>query len=60
MVYADQNKPDMAQATFEQFAQTYLGDPSSSHPGLRGAPGTDGGDFEGALAGYRKASSAGF
>ncbi len=43
MVYADQNKPDMAQATFEQFAQTYLGDPSSSHPGLRGAPGTDAG-----------------
>jgi eukaryotic-like serine/threonine-protein kinase len=54
MVYADQNKPDMSQAAFQQFAQRSSGLPKLYEPGFAAHLSELHGDFDGALAGYRK------
>src|SRR5207248_1480945 len=55
MVYAEQNKPDMAQAAFQQLSQR--GSPLLRLyvPGFEAQLAQMRGDLEGALAGYRKA-----
>ncbi|HYL13207.1 MAG TPA: protein kinase [Terriglobales bacterium] len=55
MLYADQNKHDMAQAAFQQFAQRTSALPRLHAPGFEAHLAQMRGDFEGALTGYRKA-----
>jgi serine/threonine protein kinase/TolB-like protein/Flp pilus assembly protein TadD len=55
MVYADQNKHDMAQAAFQQFAQRTSALSRLHIPGFEAHLAEMRGDFEGALASYRKA-----
>jgi len=54
MVYAEQNKPDMAQAAFQQSAQRTGPLPRLYVPGFEAQMAQMRGDLEGALAGYRK------
>ena len=57
MVYADQNKPDMANAAFQQFAQR-IGPLTRLYvPGFEAQMKQMQGDFEAALASYRKAAN---
>jgi tetratricopeptide (TPR) repeat protein len=55
VVYTDQKKPDMAHAAFQQFAQRTSPLLRLYVPGLEAQFKQTEGDFEGALAGYRKA-----
>ena len=55
MVYADQNKPDIAQATFQQFGERTSALTRLHIPGFEAQLAQMRGDFEGALASYRKA-----
>ena len=55
IVYADQNKPDMSQASFQQFAQRASGLTRLYEPGFEADLAQMRGDFDSALAGYRKA-----
>ncbi len=54
VVYADQRKPDMADAMFQQFAQHALPVQQQYVPGLEAHLQQMRGDFEGALVNYRK------
>ena len=55
MVYAYQNKPEMAQAAFQQFAQRTSAITRLYIPGFEAQLAQMRGDWEGALASYRKA-----
>ncbi len=55
IVYADQRKPDMADAVFQQFSQHALAVQQPYVPGFEAHLQQTRGDFEGALANYRKA-----
>ena len=55
VVYADQRKSDMADAMFQQFSQHAVAVQQPYVPGFEAHLQQGRGDFEGALAGYRKA-----
>lgn len=55
IVYADQNKPDISQAAFQQFAQRASGLTRLYEPGFEADLAQMRGDFDSASAGYRKA-----
>ncbi len=55
IVYTDQKKPDMAKAALQQFAQRASPLSRLYVPGFEAQFEQTGGDFEGALASYRKA-----
>ncbi|MGA8072431.1 MAG: protein kinase, partial [Candidatus Acidiferrales bacterium] len=55
IVYSDQRKPEMADAAFQQFAQRTAPIQQLHAPGLEAHLQQERGDFEGALANYRKA-----
>ena len=55
LVYADQRKPDMADAMFQQFSQHAVAVQQPYLPGFEAHLQQTRGDFEGALVNYRKA-----
>ena len=55
IVYADQRKPDMADAMFQQFSQHAVAFQQPYVPGFEAHLQQTRGDFEGALVNYRKA-----
>jgi eukaryotic-like serine/threonine-protein kinase len=55
IVYADQRKPDMADAMFQQFSQHAVAVQQPYIPGFEAHLQQTRGDFEGALVNYRKA-----